>query len=136
MTVETDLIDTLADRIEARFDPATFSVAAGALNPAPDLGAALSLSIVSDDQRQPLRAYMLQVRTRGSIDARSVNDVAETIADTLHGMRAVPAGQSIIAMVHRTSSVGLGRDDQRRWQRSDNFLIEVSILATQWISDE
>lgn len=131
--VETGIVDALADIVEALFDPDSFSVAAGALNPAPDLGAALTLSLVGDDARQALRRYTLQVRTRAGIDQREVSSIAEQIATALHGARAVPAGAALIAHIWRISSVTLGRDTERRWQRSDNYLLDVSTPSTEWI---
>jgi hypothetical protein len=131
--VEAEIVEALADLIEALFDPAVFAVVGGALNPSPDLGAALNLSLSGDDARQSLRRYTLQVRTRAGADQREVGQIAERIAVELHGRRAIPAGASVIAHIWRISSVSLGRDDSRRWQRSDNYLIDVSTPGTEWI---
>lgn len=132
--VEVQVLDALADLIETLYpDRLIFAVAAGGLDPTPDAGAALNLTLVGDDARQSLRRYALQVRTRGGADQRDVTRYAEAIADLLHGRRDTPAGQSVIAHIWRISSVGLGRDTSRRWERSDNYVLDVSTVATQWI---
>lgn len=132
--VEVEIMDAIADLVETIYpDPATFAVIAGGLKPTPDAGAALNLTLVGDDARQSLRRYALQVRTRGGADQRDVTGYGEAIADLLHGRRDTPAGDAVIAHIWRISSIGLGQDTSKRWERSDNYVLDVSTVATQWI---
>lgn len=130
--VEVELTDALADIVAALFTP-DVAVQAKALDAGSDYGVAISLSLYSDNARQGQRQYGVQFRTRGGTDAREVDDMAEAVHQALHGRSRIAAGTSVIAHCWRISSVSLGRDDSRRWQRSDNYLMDVSTLGTEWI---
>jgi hypothetical protein len=130
--VEDELTDALADIIAALFTP-DVAVRSKALDDQPDYGVAISLSLYTDNAATGLRRYGVQFRTRGGQDARDVDDMAEAIHQALHGSSRIPAGNSVIAHCWRVSTVSLGRDDSRRWQRSDNYLIDVSTNGSEWI---
>lgn len=130
--VEDALTDALADIVAALFAPEV-AVKSKALDDSPDYGVAISLSLYTDNAATGLRRYGVQFRTRGGQDARECDDMAEAIHQALHGRSRIPAGGSMIAHCWRVSSVSLGRDDSRRWQRSDNYLADVSTDGTQWI---
>ena len=124
-SVETDVADALADVVQAATGA---TVAVGAVAPAADGGIALTLSGVGDDARQSMRRLMCQIRTRGATqDQREPVALADAVFDVLHGARELPtAGESVIAHIYRVSWVSLGRDENRRWERSDNYYLDLT----------
>ena len=128
-SVETDVADALADVVQSATGA---TVTVGAVAPAADGGIALTLSGVGDDARQSMRRLMCQIRIRGAEqDQREPDVLAGAVFDVLHGARELPtAGQSVIAHIYRVSWVSLGRDQNRRWERSDNYYLDLAAPAS------
>lgn len=90
-----------------------------------DRGFALVLGGIGDDDWIATSTYTLQIRTRGAATPfDDVDDLAEQAKDVLHGRCMVQLAGVTIGNIRRMSWVSLGRDDNRRWERSDNYLLE------------
>lgn len=95
------------------------------LDPLTPRGFALALGGVGDDDWLATSTYTLQIRTRGAANpSDDVDDLAEQAKAILHGRCMVQLAGVTIGNIRRMSWVSLGRDDNRRWERSDNYLLE------------
>jgi len=63
----------------------------------------------------------LTVRCRGTKDPTVVGDIADSVFDALHGLRAVMFRSVFVAVVWRQSHSPLGADGTGRWQTTSNF---------------
>lgn len=120
-----DLLDGLMDLLDT-IVPRDAQVVAGELNPEPDVGVAAVLSASSDDSWNPVGVRTVQLRLRGDEDYRTVNTLADSIFQQLHGLSAVRMGSIVVAELTRMSYTSLGRDERGRWERSDNYLARVA----------
>lgn len=88
-------------------------------------GIALMLAGVGDDDLIAISTYTLQVRTRGLADpSDDVDTLADQVKAILHGQVAVQLAGVTIGSIRRMSWTTLGQDGTRRWERSDNYLLE------------
>lgn len=73
--------------------------------------------------RQPFQA-----RFRGTVDPRDVDELGDAVFNVLHGLTDREFGSVHVIQILRESSLPLGQDEQeRRWMRSDNYLIDVDL---------
>ncbi|MCC2033068.1 minor capsid protein [Microbacterium allomyrinae] len=98
---------------------------------APDRCVVLNLVDRADDPSMPLGEKMLQVRGRGNRnDPLDVADLLDPIFDTLHGRtNLVIGGQTIIQILRRTSAP-MGTDDSVRFERADQYYLDVDAAPT------
>lgn len=90
----------------------------------PDRLIVLSAYPVDDDPSLSDSVLGVQVRTRGlPSNPRSVDDLDDLIFDALHGARDITAGSTQIVQVMRRSGAPLGKDGNRRFERSSNFYV-------------
>jgi hypothetical protein len=69
---------------------------------------------------------IVQLRFRGTAVATDVDDLADAAFVVLHGAADLTFGSVHVTQILRFSSIPLGMDEQdRRWQRSDNYLLDV-----------
>lgn len=106
------------------------AVVAKALNPSPDRGIAIVIGGVGDNARLPVGVRTVQFRTRGTADTRDVDALAQQVFDLLHGIHGRVMGSTVLAHMYRTSFTSLGRDDPGRWERSDNYLADITEPAS------
>lgn len=135
MSAETDLTDGVAALLQAAGigTPGAASgtaIAAKDLNPQPDRGVAIVVGGVSDSVILPIGRRTIQLRTRGTTDARDVDALAEAAFDVLQGIHGIQMGATVLAHLFRTSFVSLGRDSHGRWERSDNYLADITTVPT------
>lgn len=107
----------------------------GELNAAPDQGIAINVSPGWASAAHTDADYRVQLRLRGTKDPRTLRRIAQGCFDTLHGISAVPIGRALIAHMWRTSGASLGRDANGRWERSDNYLAQVTWPATELLPE-
>lgn len=67
----------------------------------------------------------VQVRVRGTQDPRVCDDLADAIFDLLDGATALTWGGIPVKDVGRRSYTSLGQDGSRRWERSENYLVDA-----------
>lgn len=99
----------------------------------PNRGFALSLGGIGDDDRIATSTYTLQIRSRGLPNpSDDVDELAEQAKAILHGRCMVQLAGVAIGNIRRMSWVSLGQDANRRWERSDNYLLEgVTLPASE-----
>lgn len=131
MSVEVDLVDGIAAMLQTAGigvpgASTGTAIVSKALNPQPDRGIAIVVGGVGDNAKISNGTRTVQFRFRGSTDDRVVDELAQQVFDLLHGISAVLMGNTMVAHLYRTSFVSLGRDDNNRWERSDNYLADIA----------
>lgn len=141
MSPTTDLLDGLAADLDdagiATYDPGgpytdgdPPVVTIGGTPPHPDRAAALMAYPVDDDYKLSDSVVAVQVRTRGTIDPRTVERLADDVFDRWHGVMATDYGGVYVVAMWRQSGAQLGRDDSGRWERSDNYYLTIHRSST------
>jgi hypothetical protein len=64
---------------------------------------------------------------RGTQDPRDVDELGDAIFTLLHGLTNVTFGSVVAEQVLRQSSITLGQDQAKRWERADAFYIDVAL---------
>lgn len=97
----------------------------------PDRCVVLNLVDTSDDPSMPLGSKMLQVRGRGARnDPLDVGEILDPIFDTLHARENVTVGGQTIIQILRRVSAPMGSDENRRWERADQYYLDVDAAPT------
>lgn len=143
MSSTTDLLNGIAQMladagvVTRRTDGSDFTDGETALSfknlPAtPDRVVVLSPFGAHSDQPQiTLGTQPIQVRCRGTSDPWDVEDLADAAFDVLHGAANLTFGSVHVVQILRVNSIPLGMDEQdQRWQRSDNYDIDVDLPTT------
>lgn len=91
----------------------------------PDRVIALAAYPVEDEPELPISVLGVQVRVRGTPDARTADDIADRVFDELHGLTNTVLGGVPVVQILRRSSTPLGQDQSGRWERSDNYYFTV-----------
>lgn len=98
---------------------------------APDRAIALTLVDTSDDPTMPLGSKMLQVRGRGRpSEPWDVDDLLDPIFDLLHGRTDITIGSQTVIQCLRRVSAPMGMDNAKRWERADQFYLDVDAPPT------
>ncbi|GAA2298298.1 hypothetical protein GCM10010402_66120 [Actinomadura luteofluorescens] len=103
-----------------------------ALGDAPDLAVALAAYSDPDGDDPGLSNVVqaVQIRTRGTGDPTSVDDLADAIWNELHGaeMLRLGAGPATVAttFIYRRSTAVLGTDAAGRYERTCNYYVTAS----------
>lgn len=100
-------------------------VTIAALPPSGTQAVALTVYGSSDDPHYADSVVMLQAVIRGTTDPRSPDTVAAGIAELLHGRSGFTLGGVPVVESHRQSWSRLGRDENGRWLRSDNYYLQA-----------
>lgn len=112
----------------AVYTSAQTGIVLGTIPSTPDRIVALTAYPVRDDPALSDSVVGVQVRCRwGGQDPRLVDDLADLIFDYLHGKThfTVGTGAAAVTIVQclRQSYAPLGRDQNGRWERSDNYYV-------------
>lgn len=98
---------------------------------APDRVVVLNLVDNADDPTMPLGQKMLQVRGRGNPnDPLDVAELLDPIFDVLHGRTNWPIGGQTIIQILRRVSAPLGADSSVRFERVDQYYMDVDAAPT------
>ena len=142
MNVETELLVGLAGLLDAAgvgtYKPSggylatDTAIVFGDLPTGPNRAIALTIYASTDEIKQNLSAYRVQVRTRGnpnnSLDA---GDLASVVFDTLQGIENVVLSANVfLVQCYRLSLIPMGIDATKRSERSDNYLVQVNTPQT------
>lgn len=105
--------------------PTETAIVFGGMPPDPDRVIVLGTYTVTDDPSLSDSVIGLQVRCRGLADPADVDTIADAVFDLLHGKQAYTAGTVRVVEAVRNSDAPLGRDDNNRWERADNYYLTV-----------
>jgi len=139
-SIQNDLLDGIAQLI-ATAGIATYSTTGTytsgqtgiffkIVNSTPDRIVTLTAYQISDDPSVPLSKLGVQVRCRGLQDPRDVDELGDSIFTILHGLTNVMFGSVHVIQCFRQSSITLGQDDLKRWDRADSYYLDVDVPAT------
>jgi 5-carboxymethyl-2-hydroxymuconate isomerase len=139
-SIQNDLLDGIAQMIAnagiASYDTAGEYSAGDTgiffkiVNPTPDRIVTLTAYQVSDDPTMPQSRFGVQVRVRGGQDPRDVDELGDSIFALLHGLINTQFNSVFAEQVLRQSSITLGQDTAKRWERADAFYIDVATPPT------
>lgn len=140
MSVTKDLLEGIAGMIVAGVPGTSYNLAAPTVDggivlklmPAsPDRVITLTAVNQGDDITMPLGQVMVQVRGRGLPNRPTdVDDLLDSIFDVLHGTKNLTFGSVTIVQMNRKVSVPMGMDDSKRWERIDQFYLDLDFPAT------
>jgi hypothetical protein len=140
MSVTTDLLEGIAGMIVAGVSGTSYNPAAATVNggillklmPAsPDRVITLTAVNQGDDITMPLGQVMVQVRGRGLPNRPTdVDDLLDSIFDVLHGTTNLAFGSVIVVQMNRKVSVPMGMDDLKRWERVDQYYLDLDFPPT------
>lgn len=138
--VTTDLLEGIAGMIVAGVPGTSYNPAAPTVNngillklmPAsPDRLIVLTAVNQGDDISMPLGQIMVQVRGRGVPNRPTdVDDLLDDVFDVLHGTTNLVFGSLTVIQMNRKVSVPMGMDDSKRWERIDQYYLDVSTAPT------
>lgn len=112
------------------FDPAATvpPISLRALPDAPDRAIAVTTYPIAEGDDAGLADVLtgLQVRTRGTTDPTTVDDVADAVFDRIHGASMLTLGGVHVTLIRRQSGALLGPDDSGRFERTDNYYVHAA----------
>lgn len=98
---------------------------------APDRVVTLTIVDLGDDVSMPLGQKMLQVRGRGLPNRPwDVDDLLDPIFDVLHGRTYIVIGGQTVIQCNRRVSTPMGMDDSKRFERVDQYYLDVDVPPT------
>jgi hypothetical protein len=137
---QNDLLDGIAQMIAtaglAKYNTTGVYAAADTgiffkvVNPSPDRIVTLTAYQVSDNTTMPETRFGVQVRVRGLQDPRDVDELGDSIFALLHGLTGVQFGSVFAEQVLRQSSITLGQDASKRWERADAYYVDAGLPPT------
>jgi hypothetical protein len=101
-----------------------------AVNPTPDRLVTLTAYVVSDSPTLPLSRIGVQVRLRGTTDPRDVDELGDAIFAYLHGIVNMDFNSVHANQILRQSSITLGQDSAKRWERADAYYVDLDVPPT------
>lgn len=111
--------------------PTDTAIVFGELPTAPDRAVALALYTSSDEVKENLSEFRLQCWFRGnpnnSLDA---GNLASDVFDAVQGLEGLTFGAAFVIQIQRVSFVPQGVDALKRYERSDNYLVQVNTPLT------
>ena len=93
----------------------------------PDRVVTLTAVNQGDSITMPAGQVMVQVRGRGNPGQPvDVDDLLDSIFLILHGTKNLVFGGVTVIQMNRRVSVPMGMDDSKRWERVDQYYLDVS----------
>jgi hypothetical protein len=139
-SIQNDLLDGIALLIASHgtavynqsgvYQPTDTAIFFKVVNPTPDRIVVLTAYQVSDDPSLPMSRLGVQVRVRGTQDPRDVDELGDAIFGYLHGLINTDFNSVHADQVLRQSSITLGQDDAKRWERADAYYIDLGTPPT------
>lgn len=112
------------------FDPAATvpPISLRALPDAPDRAIAMATYPVADGDDAGLADVLtaVQIRTRGTTDPTTVDDVADAVFDRIHGAEHLVLGGVHVTLIWRQSGAIVGPDESGRFERTDNYYLHAA----------
>jgi len=140
LNIQNDLLDGIAALIQSA-SLATYNtngvytadqtgIFFKAVNPTPDRIITMTAYQVSDNPTMPEARLGVQLRYRGTQDPRDVDELGDAVYGILHGLTGVQFNGVFAEQVLRQSSITLGQDSSKRWERADAYYIDVGVPPT------
>lgn len=133
----TGLAQMIADsgigvyRLTGGYQPNETAVVFKSMPSAPDRAIVLTAVPMTDQVMIPMGMVLVQARFRGVAgDPLDVDDLGDAVFDLLHGLKDQTFGSVHIIQCLRNSSVPMGQDASRRWERIDHFYIDLDYAPT------
>lgn len=141
MTVESDIVTGLAQLLNdlglAVYKPAggyaatDVAVVFGELPTSPDTAVGITLYGSTDEVKENLSRYRVQLWTRGAANnSLGASSIASPIFDALQGREGFQLGSVYVVQMFRTSLMPMGMDANKRYERSDNYVLDVNTPLT------
>lgn len=141
MSTTGDLVDGIAGIIVAAglatfnpngvYQPTDTGIFEKIMPAAPNRVITLTAVYQGDDITMPLGQVMVQVRGRGVPNKpRDVDDLLDPIFNILHGATYLTLGSVTVIQMNRRVSTPMGMDDSKRWERVDQYYLDVDFPAT------
>ena len=109
------------------YQPTDVAITFTALPQDPDNAIALGMYTVSDDPTLSDSVLALQVYSRAAgPDPTAVEDIGAAVYEQLQGLSNITLATGVkVLQVVRQGGGSLGRDENQRWERSDNYYVTV-----------
>ncbi len=101
-----------------------------ASNPGTDRAVVFSAYALNDAVSLPMGQITVQVRTRGLEDPFDVNVLDDQCYQLYQGLTDRTFGSVHVIQMLRKSSLPMGQDSNRRWERSSNYVCDVDLPPT------
>lgn len=97
----------------------------------PDRVVVLAVVPLLDEVGMPLGQVMVQTRFRGvPNNPLDVDDLGDSVERKINGLKDLTFGETHIIQMNRRQSVPNGQDDLDRWERIDQYYLDVDTAAT------
>ena len=97
----------------------------------PDRAVSLTAVAIGDNITLPTGRMMVQVRGRGVPNGPlDVDDLVDNIFTVLHGTTNLTFGTAHVTQMNRNVSVPMGMDGLKRWERVDQYFLDVDMPST------
>lgn len=97
----------------------------------PDRVVAITVVWAGDDITMPSSQPMVQIRGRGlPNNPLDVDELLDSIADVLHGATRLTFSGITVVQMNRRVVVPMGMDDSKRWERIDQYYLDVDVPPT------
>lgn len=97
----------------------------------PDRVIVLTAVPLTDMTMIPVGKMLVQVRTRGiPNDPLDTDDLGDAVFDLLQGLMNLTLGATHIIQCLRNSSVPMGQDSSKRWERVDHMYMDIDYPPT------
>ncbi len=114
-----------------KYDDADTGILMKAVPPSPDRIVTITVVPLSDDIAAPQGQVMVQLRYRGAPgEPLDVDELADAVKPLFHGLTNMPMGDHTVVQCDRRQSVPLGQDSSKRWERADQFYLDVEYPPT------
>lgn len=92
----------------------------------PDRLVTITVVPLTDDAAVSQGQVMVQLRYRGVPNLPlDVDDLGDSVFPLFHGLRSTQMGSVYVVQCLRQQSVPLGQDAAKRWERADQFYLDV-----------
>ncbi|WP_193118442.1 minor capsid protein [Brachybacterium tyrofermentans] len=112
-------------RPDGIYQPGEVPITVGLLPQSYDVAVALTVYGTEDDPALADSAVLLQARFRAGPHPDDANDLAATLFGLLQGREHFTLAGVPVIEAHRLSWAGLGMDENRRWERTDNYRLQI-----------
>lgn len=100
--------------------------------PGTDRAVVAAVYASTDNATQALTRLRVQLRFRGTADPLDVTGLADAAFELLHGQTGLTFGTCHVIQILRLSQGPVSQDERERWERRDNYVIDVNPPATQF----
>jgi hypothetical protein len=108
------------------YQPADTAIVMKNVPVSPDRLVTVTVVPLTDDVAVTQGQVMVQLRFRGVPNVPlDVDDLGDSVSPLFHGLRSTQMGSVYVVQCLRQQSVPLGQDAAKRWERADQFYLDV-----------